>query len=324
MAETALQWPQPPNKPKIRQVMTIRGFQEEGTSLKTIFAGKGEGTISQPVAITTGSDGRFAIADTGCRCVHLYVPAEQRYQRLTTANNEEMRLPVSVAFDDELRLFVSDSSRARIFVFDKQGEYLFSLDKLGGSQLKRPTGLAYNRAGKLMYVVDTLSHKIYAIDEKGDVSFSFGERDSGRGNFNFPTHIFSSPSGQLYVTDAMNFRAQIFDSSGRFINAFGHHGDGSGDFAMPKGIAVDKDGIIFVVDSLFDNIQLFNSQGTFLLTLGGRGSAPGEFILPSGIFIDENDTLYVCDTYNHRIQVFQIFRNDMIHGLPSGDNGGTR
>jgi hypothetical protein len=51
MVETALQWPQPPNKPKIRQVMTMRGFQEEGTSLKTIFAGKGEGTISQPVSI---------------------------------------------------------------------------------------------------------------------------------------------------------------------------------------------------------------------------------------------------------------------------------
>jgi len=306
--ESQLQWPQSPLKPKILQLMAINGFREEGTSLKTIFSGRGEQKLIRPVAVTTGHDGRLAIASAECRCVHLYIPAEQEHHRLFVANNEEMVSPVGIAFDDDLRLYVSDSALARIFVFDRKGEYLVTFDSGGGGPLRRPTGLAYNSNAKVLYVVDTLAQKVFALDSKGETVFSFGERGIGNGQFNFPTHIFWSPSGQLYVTDAMNFRVQMFDSSGAFLNAFGHHGDGSGDFAMPKGVAADRDGIIYLVDSLFDNVQLFNRQGQFLLTLGSRGTALGEFWLPSGIFADGHDKLYVCDTFNQRVQVFQILR----------------
>jgi DNA-binding beta-propeller fold protein YncE len=307
--ETQLQWPNPPEKPKILQFQTIRGFREEGTSLKTVFTGRGDERLAGPVAVATGRDGRIAVAAAGCKCVHLYIPAAQQYQRISTVNDKELVSPVGVAFDDELRLYVSDSTLAGIFVFDGKGDYLLAVDKSAGAPLRRPTGLAYNKDRKLLYAADTLSHKIYALNWSGEAVFSFGERGTGNGQFNFPTHIYWSPSGQLYVTDAMNFRVQIFDSAGNFVAGFGRHGDGSGDFAMPKGIAADGDGVIYVVDSLFDNVQLFNSSGEFLLTLGGRGTAQGEFWLPSGAFIDDHDKLYVCDTYNQRVQVFQILRS---------------
>jgi DNA-binding beta-propeller fold protein YncE len=306
MTATRLQWPNPPNNPKVKQIFTITGFREEGTSVNTIFSGKGDSRISQPVAVTRGHDGRLAIADTGCRCVHLYVPAGSEYHELSEAGNKEIVSPVSVVFDDELRLYVSDSTRGEILVFDKQGNYLSSLNGLDGARTVRPTGLAFSNDDKILYAVDTASHKIDAYEKQGKFSFSFGARGYENGQFNFPTHIFWSSPGRLYVTDAMNFRIQIFDDTGSFIAAVGHHGDGSGDFAMPKGIAADKDGIIFVADSLFDNIQLFSMKGDFLLTVGGRGTGPGEFWLPSGIFIDD-DMLFVCDTFNRRVQAFQIF-----------------
>jgi DNA-binding beta-propeller fold protein YncE len=307
-----LQWPYQPNRPKATYVEAITGFKLKGSAaslLHTAVYGKGRGSqdvFTTPVAVATGKDGRMAIADTGCRCVHLYVPEGHRYLRLAHGGEASLSSPVGVIFDDQLNLYVSDSTAGRIFVFGRDGKYLRSFTGADGHALLRPTGLAYNWRDKLLYVADTVANRIYAYDSIGNVVFSFGGRGEEQSEFNYPTHIFWSPAGILYVTDTLNFRIEMFDSRGGFLGSFGHHGDGSGDLAMPKGIAADSDGVIYVVDGLFDNVQLFSPKGTFLLTLGSRGTDYGEFWLPSGEFIDGNGILYVCDTYNRRIQVFRL------------------
>ncbi len=304
-------WPQPPEKPIIRHVATITGFKETGVSPKSVFFGLGQDELMRPVAVTTDHVGRLAIATPGC--VYLYVPSEKRYVKLLTAGESDIRSPVGLVFDDESRLYISDSAAGKVFVFDNQGDYLFAIEKADGDTLKRPTGLAYNSDRKILYVVDTLSNKIYAFDRNGKAVFSFGRRGDGKGEFNYPTHIVWTYSGQIYVTDTLNFRIQIFDASGTYLSAFGHHGDGSGDFSMPKGVAVDKKGTVYVVDTLFDNVQLFNRAGEFLLTVGSRGWGEAEFWLPSGISIGSDGKLYVSDTFNHRIQIFEIIEDG--HGL---------
>jgi DNA-binding beta-propeller fold protein YncE len=308
-------WPYPPNKPKVTYVMDIKGFKPSGDSqslFETIAYGRSgsdDDSLGLPVALATGRDGRLAVADMGRRCVHFYVPSEQKYVRLSDGGGEALTSPVGVIFDDELRLYVSDSVAGKIFVFGGDGKFLSTIDKTGSGQLKRPTGLAYNLHKKLLYVVDTFDHKIYAFNTKGEVLFSFGGRGEKEGMFNFPTYIFWSPAGNIYVADTMNFRVEIFDDMGRFLDSFGRHGDGTGNLAMPKGVAADKDGVIYVVDSFFDNVQLFDRKGTFLLTVGKRGGDKGEFWLPSGVFIDDGGILYISDSYNKRVQVFKITEN---------------
>jgi DNA-binding beta-propeller fold protein YncE len=240
--------------------------------------------------------------------VHLYVPEKNRYQRILGTSAERLRSPISAVFDDELRLYVSDSSAGAVFVFNDRGEALQVLGEAGDTPLLRPTGLAYAGMSKVLYVADTTAHVVYALDKNLKLLFRFGGRGVEKGTFNFPTHLHTAENGAVHVTDSMNFRIQSFDGSGGFISSFGRHGDGSGDFSMPKGITVDREGVLYVVDTLFDNVQLFNEKGDFLLTVGKQGSSDGEFWLPSGIFLDEQDKLYVCDTYNQRIQVFQIMR----------------
>ncbi len=301
-----LYWMEAPRSAKVKHFMSITGFEEKNSSIRTFLFGRGKSLLERPVAFASGSDGRFAIADTGARCIHYYVPDQQRYTKLSSLASTDLVSPVSVAFDDELRLYISDSALGRIFVVDKDGSYLFSISAARGEPLKRPTGLAFDADDKLLFVADTLAHTIYAFNKKGEAVFSFGKRGIKEGEFNFPTHLFWSPAGLLYVTDSMNFRIQVFTNTGKFVTSFGHHGDGSGDFASPKGVAVDKKGVIYVVDMLFDNIQLFNEKGVFLLTLGHQGVEQGEFWLPSGLYMDEKETLYVCDTYNQRVQVFEI------------------
>ncbi len=314
-SDVALVWPFPPNKPKVTYVMDITGFKPRSDSeslLDTIVYGRSGGddySLGLPVAFASGKDGRLAVADIGRRCVHLYVPGEQKYMRLSDGGGEALVSPVGAAFDDELRLYVSDSVAGKIFIFGADGKFLSTIDKTGAGLLIRPTGLAYNLQKKLLYVVDTTAHKLYAFNTKGEVLFSIGGRGEEEGKFNFPTHVFWSPAGILYVADTMNFRVEMFDDMGHFLGSFGRHGDGTGSIAMPKGVAADKDGVIYVVDSFFDNVQLFDKQGTFLLTLGKRGSGQGEFWLPSGVFIDGSGIIYISDTYNKRVQVFKITEN---------------
>ena len=307
----ALQWPYPPNPARLTLVESLTGLSAEKNAesvLRDIVAGSDPAESNSfllPVAVATGPDGRIAVADMGRRAVHVYLPLEHRYERLTGTADVPLVSPVGVAYDDESRLFVSDSTGS-VFGFSERGAVIFVLRSAGPERLLRPTGLAYSPLKKRLYVVDTLAHRIHVFGTMGDFQFSFGERGDGDGRFNFPTHLFRSETGELYVTDALNFRVQIFDESGKWLETFGRHGDGSGDLAMPKGIAVDSGGTIYLVDGLFDNVQLFDRHGGFLLTLGKRGSDFGDFWLPSGAFINKKNELYVCDTYNRRIQVFRI------------------
>ncbi|MBI5633334.1 MAG: hypothetical protein HZA15_07655 [Nitrospirae bacterium] len=313
---SALQWPNQPAMSRIAYVSSMNGFERGGSAssvVKNVIFGLSGDVNSDafgvPVAVAAGQDGRLAVADSGCRCVHWYLPTERKYLRIASTGSGELKSPVSVVFDDEQRLYVSDSVAGRILVFGSDGVFLAAISASGTGSLKRPTGLAYDRKNRVLYAVDTADHQVHAFDRSGNFLFSFGERGDANGQFNFPTHIAWSPAGLLYVTDAMNFRIQIFDEQGRFRTAFGHHGDMSGDLAMPKGVAADRNGTVYVVDALFDALQLFNERGEFLLTVGSRGNEFGEFYMPSGIFIDDADRLYLCDTYNRRIQIFSITGN---------------
>jgi sugar lactone lactonase YvrE len=307
---SALQWPFPPSPAKVTYVRSITGFVTD-TSARSVASAivfgredPARNAFVLPVAVATGNDGRIAVADMGRRCVHLYVPTEQRYVRLSGSDQDAITSPVGLIFDEQSTLYLTDSA-GKVFVFGPDGSVRFVIREVGGVPLQRPTGIAYSPQRKLVYVVDTLANRVYALRTNGELAFSFGERGEGESGFNFPTHIFRSQAGELYVTDALNFRIRIFNEDGKPLAAFGHHGDGSGDLAMPKGIAVDRDGVIYVVDGLFDNVQLFDRKGEFLLTLGERGVDFAEFWLPSGAFL-KGDTLYVCDTYNARVQVFHV------------------
>ncbi len=310
-APIALQWPPQPAKAKVVYVESLSGFSQRkgsGEAFKAFVYGKDSeehDAFILPVAIARGSDGRIAVADMGRRSVHLFLPVEKTYLRLTGAKKDPLVAPVGVAFDELNRPYVSDAS-GKVVGFHEKGALRLTVTKAGDARLRRPTGLAYSPARKLLYVVDTLANAVHALDTDGNTVFSFGSRGDEPGAFNFPTHIVRSPGGELYVTNSLAFRIEIFDEDGKPLGSFGRHGDGSGDLAMPKGIAVDRDGVVYVVDSLFDNVQLFNRKGEFLLTLGRRGTEAGEFWLPSGAFLADNDELYVCDTYNRRIQVFKI------------------
>ncbi|MCK5455961.1 MAG: hypothetical protein KAI45_02465 [Melioribacteraceae bacterium] len=202
------------------------------------------------------------------------------------------------------KILFTDSKLAKIFQYNIVDEELETFPL--SHNLENPTGITYDAARKLIYVIETANHRVVVFDEEGKLVNTIGERGSDKGQFNFPTFITLDKSGNIFVVDALNFRIQIFDENGNYVKSFGEAGDATGYFSRPKGITVDSYGHIFIVDALFHTVQIFDSDGNFLYNFGGLGQQNSRFWLPTGITIDSDNNIYVADSYNSRIQVFRL------------------
>lgn len=303
-----LVWPQPPDRPRIRHVMTLTSgldFHEEGGLLSTIFRFLGgseqaSAWLVQPVGIAVSDSGILYVADPGVKGVHR-IDLRRREHRLAGETvSGTFRSPVGIVCGPDGKVYIADADAGCVDVADEELEP----ESVIREHLVRPTGLTILH--RRLYVADAGAHRIVMFDLGGTYLGAFGRRGTGQGEFNFPVQLASKES--LYVVDALNYRIQAFDDSGRFAWQFGQQGTAPGRFASPKAVALDADGDLYVSDALMDNLQIFAPQGRLLLSLGERGVRDGEFMMPNGIAIDAQNRIYVVETLNRRIQVFQYLK----------------
>lgn len=277
-----------------------RGFVQK---LGELLFGKRPERIDTPAGVLTDQEERLWILNRGNGTVTYSTGKKTRQAALP--DRSVFPSLVSLCEVDGKGLFITDSYLNRVFMLKEDNR--FEPEEFPADQeLDHPTGIAFCKSDGTLWVVETNLHRISVFATDGRRVRTIGERGSGPGEFNFPTHIWIDDGGTAYVVDAMNFRVQMFDSEGKFLGWFGKPGQASGCMARPKGIATDSYGHIYLVDALFNNVQVFDRDGTLLTWFGGPGTGEGEFRMPSGIFIDKEDRMYVSDSYNNRIQVFTL------------------
>lgn len=307
-------WPLPPEQPRVQHIKTVITPQDLGIT-KGFFAKlwefiAGEDTadrIISPHGVVSDDAGKVYVADWGAGRIHYFDFEKKKYDVFSKTKIGPLKSPIGVALDGEGLLYVTDSILRRVFVFSGTKNKRI----IGDDSLLRPTGIAANKKEKLLYVVDTLGHRIDVYDLEGKKQFSFGSNGSEAGRFNYPTHVALDAAGDVYVVDSLNFRVQIFNKAGKFISKFGGTGTSIHDFMKPKGIAVDSEGHIWVSDSFRNSIQVFDRKGKLLLIFGKIGIGPGQFNVPEGLYIDNRDRLIVADGYNYRIQMFQYLKESV-------------
>jgi sugar lactone lactonase YvrE len=303
-----LQWPEQTTGPKIVWVRTIAGYQDAGITKgfwkRTLefFTGADERRIVRPYGVLCDEAERLYIADPGGGVVHSMDIKEGRYTVIGGDADSPLRTPIGLTEDESGHLYITDSTAGAVFRVDLRDG---ALKKFLDRGLRRPTGITYNRVNKLLYIVDTTSSQVVAIDMQGKERIRFGAPGEGPGQFNRPTDIAVDKRGQVYVTDPLNYKIKVFTPEGLPVTQFGVAGDSPGEMDKPKGVAVDSEGHIYVCDALLDAIQIFDDSGRHLLTFGVTGTDNGQFWMPSGIFIDRHDYIFVADTYNRRVQVFR-------------------
>jgi sugar lactone lactonase YvrE len=304
---SSLVWPAPPDAPRIAYVRSLRGPADLGVKRSALgkFAnwltgGRGESDQwIKPFGIALDDNDNLCFTDTGANVVCFFDRQRKVWRRWEGAGSVRFASPVAVVKRGRA-LYVADSARASVVVLDEDGKLLSEI----GSGLQRPSGLVI--VSNRLVVVDSQTHDVHLFDLAGQPMGRFGQRGSGEGEFNFPTHLSADAEDHLYVTDSINNRVQVFDLNGHFIRQVGSLGDTPGHFGRPKGTACDRFGHLYVVDASFENVQLFDQQGRLLMTLGQAGNEAGEFWLPNGIAISRANEIYVADSYNRRIQVFKF------------------
>lgn len=304
-------WPLPPEQPRVQHAKTVITPQDLGIT-KGFFAKlwefiAGEDTadrIISPHGVVADDAGKVYVADWGAGRIHYFDFEKKKYDVFSKTKIGPLRSPIGVALDGEGLLYVTDSILKRVFVFSGTKNKRI----IGDDSLLRPTGVAVNKKEKLLYVVDTLGHRVDVFDLEGKKQYSFGSNGPGEAQFNYPTHVALDAAGDVYVVDSLNFRVQIFNKTGKFLSQFGGTGTSIHDFMKPKGIAVDSEGHIWVSDSYRNTVQIFDRKGRLLLIFGKLGIGPGQFNVPAGLFIDGKDRLIVADSYNYRVQMFQYLK----------------
>lgn len=311
----ALTWPLPPERARVVFLMQIRShtdlFRSAGRWgwFGRLIAGEPDSALVRPYALALHPDGGLLVTDPGRRKVHFFDWTRRRYVAIGDRIQGGLPSPVGVAVLPDGRILVSDSRLARIKIFDVNGRPLgeFGADGLLG----RPAGIAVVPDRREIYVVDVIRHRVVVFDFNGALLRSIGERGSGPGEFNFPTHIAATADGRLAVTDSLNFRVQVLEADGTFVREVGRLGDSPGRFSKPKGVAATRAGELIVVEGLYDRLEFFSAEGQLLLDIGRPGSGPGEFWLPAGLCLDRSTgRVFIADTFNQRVQVLQLLGHE--------------
>lgn len=205
----------------------------------------------------------------------------------------------------------------------------------GTAQFSRPTGVAVNAAGTMVYVADYNNHCIRQISG-GTVSTLAGSGTAGTvdatgaaAEFRNPFGVALNSAGTLaYVSDQNNQTIRAITVPGGSVTTLaGAAGTGgyvdavnsAARFNTPRGIAVDAAGNVYVADSGNFLVRKITAGG-FVTTLGGAlftagfndGLASGSrfstlapispFGGPTGVAVDSVGNVYVTDQGNSTIR----------------------
>jgi DNA-binding beta-propeller fold protein YncE len=326
---TEMVWPDPPEKPRIKFVRSLRSQEDlSGPSVVEILTGGDERKkgLYQPMGMAISDDNhRLYVADFAWSHIFVFDFENKTTRYIGTQERFPLGRPLGVALDGDENVYVTDLATRSVRVYNKNGRFLRGI---GEGVLEKPTGLAVDRKRNRLHVVDTgrndrkekKAHQIVVFDLNGKLIRKIGKRGDKDGEFNFPTYASLDSSGRLYVVDSINFRIQVFDPNGKFLYKFGRPGDRPGDFARPKGVALDTFGNVYVVDSIWSNIQIFNKKSELLMFFAGYGSSPGLLVNPATIAIGRDNKIYVSDSYGRRINIYQLINTtskDSFLSLPT-------
>jgi DNA-binding beta-propeller fold protein YncE len=315
------QWPDAPFPARVEWVKSVASPEDAGIGKPfwkkalELITGADQHQINRPYGILYDDAGRLVIADPGSSVVHVMDTREGRYLRLRGTKGSAFRSPIALAEDAAGLLYITDSSTNTVYRYDFVSGALTTFI----TGLQRPTGIAFNPVNGLLYLSETMAHRVIAVDLSGKVRYRFGDKSPAQdGALNLPTDLAVDAKGKVYVTDPLNFKIRIYTPEGTALSQFGVMGDAHGELNKPKGIAVDSEGRILVCDALLDAVQLFNEKGQFLFSFGTAGAQAGGLWLPSGLSI-HNNFVFVADTFNQRIQVFRLLPKGPAEPMDAGE-----
>ena len=280
-------FPPPPDEARLQYLMSFgsEGDLGGGTKFGQFLAGEEKivRPIYKPYGLTI-KQGKIYVCDTQAGSVIIADLARRKMRLLKPIGQAAMKMPISVAVDNDGDCYVTDTGRGQVLIYSKDGNLIEAVGKTGEMT---PCGIAL--AGERLYVTDLKSHNVLVYN-KANRQLLFSVPRSGTNasaRLAGPTNVAIDSQGKIYVSDSRGFEAKVYDAEGNYLRTIGEQGVTPGQFTLPKGIGVDREGRVYVLDAAAPVIQLFDSEGRLLMHFGQPGtSGAGSLYLPAGLTID--------------------------------------
>ena len=151
--------------------------------------------------------------------------------------------------------------------------------------LNSPGGMAV-AGGGILYIADTLNHRIRAVDTNsvittvagtGAQDFSGDDGPAIEAELGAPNDVAIGPDGSLYIADSSNHRIRRIGSDGTITTvagtgSSGYSGDGGpaieAELNNPVAIAVDLNGNLYITDGQNQCIRKVSAEGVITTILG--------------------------------------------------------
>lgn len=234
------------------------------------------------------------------------------------SGNGQFAGPLSVTFDSDDIVYVTDSGNSRWQVFSANGNFQAKYGSIGNDddQFQTPQGIAWQTDGDgnpRVVIADPGMTNVSRRLRLFRPSDGTWRKNIGQTNLTNPTGVAVDNNDRIWVVDTTSpGEIYLFNANGDPVMSWAP--TGSGQLSNPRGIAVFRDGnngatYVYVVDTNNDRVVQFqyndnSSSGlAFINSAGSTGSGSSSFNRPTEISVDTCGNLWVADTNNNRVQV---------------------
>lgn len=193
------------------------------------------------------------------------------------------------------------------------------------ARLNGPSGIWRDMNSGVIYIADTLNHRIRKIDASGTITTVAGTGSAGyagdgqaatSAQLNEPTDVMMDSGGNMYIADKYNHRIRKVDANGIISTVAGtgqggYNGDGisalSAQLFEPYGVAFDLSGNLLIADSRNVRIRQVTTGG-IISTIVGTGTSgdsgdngqatAAKINKPYHLVVDTDGLLYIVDAGN--------------------------
>ena len=184
----------------------IQQFSRTGQFIRT-FGARGEldGKLSNPLGISSCSNGNIVVADRGNKRVVVFSPEGRVLLKLKDDGLD----PGNCIYHDN-RFIVSDWIGDCIKVFSEQGYFLYQFGETGegNGEFHGVNGLAIDKSGRLV-VCDSYNYRMQLFKLDGTFCREFGVKGKSRCNCSGLVSVAVLKDGKFAVTDLSGHQLHI-------------------------------------------------------------------------------------------------------------------
>jgi DNA-binding beta-propeller fold protein YncE len=268
-----------------------------------------------------GSIGLNALRPEGARvwknCIFIVdsdgdlVETWDQWDQLFEGSNGPHKIRIS-PYDPERRIWVVHETGHQVFAFSNDGsELLLTLGEkdVSGSDethFGRPQDVAFMPDGRILVADGLDNSRVVMFDPEGTYITHFGEKGTGRGEFDGVHAVATSADGRIYVADRNNDRIQVFNETTRAAAWYHPNIAPIGvwpGFDFPNDIIIDGYNV-WIADNQPPKIVRTDLNGNREYTWDIAGEGPGQYRELHQFAVDGDGNMYGADNVMGRTLKF--------------------